>query len=134
MAWAKSFVVQAKSPPEIVLLYRNECEPQDSSRIEREYECLQSIFKKVGEKTKTVNYSPVILYITVSTNNCFQLYSKLPNEKGETNLYNCSSGCAPIISSKQEKGCTFLLTTQESLTRTCLPTLFKVVDIGRMPV
>jgi aubergine-like protein len=132
MNWAKNYVMENKEGPNIIVIYREGLSiPQIEVQLKPEIDALNSVIKKIAEKTKKANYHPEVMYITVNKKINTRIFDT-PDRVGSQGkftprVFNPSSGTCVFEEISVDKQLDFHLTAQKVTQGTCTPTHYIVV-------
>ena len=135
--WAKTFYKNTKSVPGIIILYREGLsDAQAQVQLRPELESLHYMVEQIGEKTKTKNYEPEIVYMTVNkkiNSRFFMAEGNNPQQGGNKfipKVLNPSSGSVIVEEMSKNDAYDFHLAAQLVTQGTCTPTHYTVAYNG----
>lgn len=93
MGWARNYVMNTRSAPDIIFLYYQTKNTEAASeQHQKSLAALKLVTQKIGEKTRMQNYKPEINFIAVEERSKAEFYVKAEVEEKGVILDNPSSG------------------------------------------
>lgn len=129
--WAQNYFKENQDGPEVIIVYREGLSiPQIEVQLKPEIEALNTVIKKIAERTKKPNYNPDVMYLTVNKQINARIFNIAPTGTSQgkfaPKVLNPSSGSCIFDELSVNNLFDFHLTAQQVTQGTCTPTQYIV--------